>query len=93
MPTLAAHGFKSAVAVIALPNRASEHLHEAFGFRRVGMLRGVGWKFDRWHDVGFWQRLLREGDSPPAPLKTELDIRMEPNEGKPDKTPDPKKGS
>jgi phosphinothricin acetyltransferase len=28
------------------------------GFTHAGTFRGVGRKFDRWHDVGFWQLML-----------------------------------
>lgn len=55
---LAASGFHSAVAGIALPNEASVKLHEAVGFRYVGTFRECGWKLERWHDVGFWERVL-----------------------------------
>jgi L-amino acid N-acyltransferase YncA len=52
-----------AVAVIALPNPASEALHRACGFAEVGVLREVGWKFGAWVDTGWWQ--LRLGDETP----------------------------
>ncbi len=55
---LARRGFHTAFAGIALPNPASVALHEALGFRHLGTYREVGYKFDRWHDVGWWQRLL-----------------------------------
>jgi phosphinothricin acetyltransferase len=43
------------VACIALPNEASVALHEKLGFRQAGHMREVGWKFDRWIDVGYWE--------------------------------------
>jgi phosphinothricin acetyltransferase len=43
-------------ARIALPNNASVSLHEKFGFERVATLSEVGFKLDRWIDVGFWER-------------------------------------
>lgn len=45
------------LAVIALPNEASEALHVASGFERVGVLREVGNKFGRWVDTAWYQRL------------------------------------
>jgi len=69
MPTLKAHGFRTLVAVIAIPNPASERLHEKFGFKRVGTLERVGWKLGRWHDVTYWQCILRADDDEPIPLK------------------------
>ena len=49
---LALQGFRSAVGVIALPNPASVGLHERVGFAPAGVLRAVGYKHERWHDVG-----------------------------------------
>ena len=51
-------GFHSALGGIALPNEASVALHEKLGFRKVGELEEVGRKFDRWVNVGYWQRSL-----------------------------------
>jgi L-amino acid N-acyltransferase YncA len=67
---LAARGFRTAFAGIALPNPASEALHRAMGFEPVGTYRRVGWKHGRWHDVAWCQRLLGDpdDDGPPAPL-------------------------
>jgi phosphinothricin acetyltransferase len=70
IPTLRAQGFRTLIAAIAIPNPASERLHLRFGFRQVGLLRGVGWKFDRWHDVAYWQLALREDDAVPDRLRT-----------------------
>ena len=50
--------FHAAFAGIALPNPGSIALHEAVGFEHVGIYRHVGYKFGRWHDVGWWQRTL-----------------------------------
>jgi len=47
-----------ALGVIALPNEASVALHEKLGFRKVGELEEVGWKFSRWINVGYWERAL-----------------------------------
>ncbi|MBU1173986.1 MAG: GNAT family N-acetyltransferase [Alphaproteobacteria bacterium] len=58
LPGLAALGYHSAFAGIALPNAGSVGLHEAMGFTPVGIYREVGWKFGAWRDVGWWQRLL-----------------------------------
>ena len=52
-----ADGIHVCLAVIAQPNAASEALHAALGFERVGTLREVGRKFDRWVDTALWQRL------------------------------------
>jgi len=51
-------GMRTALACISLPNEASEALHRACGFERIGLMREVGRKFDRWIDIAWWQRLL-----------------------------------
>lgn len=51
-------GFRQALAGIALPNEASTGLHEAMGFRRVGVYQDVGFKFGAWHSVLWMQRRL-----------------------------------
>lgn len=53
---LAARDFHIAIAGISLPNAPSVRLHEAVGFVHIATFPEVGWKFNRWHDVGFWQR-------------------------------------
>ncbi len=50
--------FHSIVAGIALPNPASEALHEKMGFCKVAHFKETGWKFDQWIDVGYWQLLI-----------------------------------
>lgn len=58
LAALAGDGYHAAFAGVALPNPASEALHKAVGFELVGIYREVGFKFGRWHDVAWWQRLL-----------------------------------
>lgn len=48
----------SVIGGIALPNEASVRLHEKLGFRKVAHFSEVGFKFDRWIDVGYWQLAL-----------------------------------
>lgn len=55
---LKTQGIRTAVGLIALPNAPSVTLHEKLGFRHTGTLQGVGFKQDRWVDVGYWQKLL-----------------------------------
>jgi L-amino acid N-acyltransferase YncA len=52
-------GCRQMVAVIGdSSNVASIGLHAEFGFRHVGVLRSVGFKFDRWVDTVLMQREL-----------------------------------
>lgn len=43
---------------IALPNEASVGLHEYFGFKQVAHFNEVGFKMERWVDVGYWQKII-----------------------------------
>ena len=58
LPALQDRGIHAAMGGIALPNQASVALHEKFGFKKVAHFEQVGFKFNRWIDVEFWQRLL-----------------------------------
>lgn len=51
-------GLHVVIAGIALPNQASVALHEKLGFRNVARFEQVGWKFNQWIDVGYWQLFL-----------------------------------
>ena len=53
------------VGVIDMANSSSIALHEQLGFRHAGTLQQAGFKFGRWLDVGFYQRIL---DTPGAPV-------------------------
>jgi phosphinothricin acetyltransferase len=55
---LTSSGFHTAIGGIALPNESSVRLHESLGFKKTAHFHEVGYKFDRWIDVGFWQILL-----------------------------------
>jgi len=40
---------------LGLPNEPSIKLHEKFGFKKVAHFPQVGFKFQKWVDVGYWQ--------------------------------------
>lgn len=48
------------MAGICIPNEGSVKLHEKFGFRQVAHMKEVGWKFEKWQDVGYWELILSE---------------------------------
>jgi L-amino acid N-acyltransferase YncA len=66
IPVLRAQGFRSAFAGITLPNAASVGLHEAVGFRPLGVYQDVGFKLGAWRDVGWWRLALSKGGGAPA---------------------------
>jgi L-amino acid N-acyltransferase YncA len=58
LPRLREQGIHTAIGVIALPNEPSVALHEKFGFKKKSHFTEVGFKFNRWIDVGDWQCIL-----------------------------------
>lgn len=46
------------IAGIDASNAGSIKFHEKFGFERVALLKGVGFKFNRWLDLVFMQLML-----------------------------------
>jgi phosphinothricin acetyltransferase len=63
-----AAGMRQALAVIGdSDNAGSIEVHRAAGFEHAGVMRAVGWKFDRWLDVVIMQKALGPGaDTAPA---------------------------
>jgi len=62
---LRAQGYRTAVAVITLPNPGSVALHERLGFQPVGIFQNAGFKHGQWLDTGWWQLDLG-GDAAPS---------------------------
>ena len=74
LPMLRAQGYVTLLAGITTPHPPSERLHAAFGFTRCATFRRVGWKFDRWHDVSFWELHPQPGVSPPAAIRPAREV-------------------
>ena len=62
-----AEGFRQMIGYVDAENAPSQKLHESFGFRRAGLLEGVGFKFGRWTDTLLMQRALGTGTTEPPP--------------------------
>jgi phosphinothricin acetyltransferase len=58
LTALQPRGIHGIVGGIALPNKASVALHEKLGFEKIGQFKEVGWKFEKWIDVGYWELIL-----------------------------------
>jgi L-amino acid N-acyltransferase YncA len=59
-------GARQMMALITcVPDSGSIALHEALGFRSMGVAPAVGYKFGRWLDVAYMQRPLGAADSTP----------------------------
>jgi L-amino acid N-acyltransferase len=54
-----ARGMRTMIAGITADNAASLRLHEALGYKQAGLIREAGWKFERWLDLVFLQRMLQ----------------------------------
>jgi phosphinothricin acetyltransferase len=55
-------GLHSIIAAVDAENEASLRLHATFGFEKVGHFKQVGYKFNRWLDVVYLEKLLGAGD-------------------------------
>jgi phosphinothricin acetyltransferase len=60
---LVREGVHTIVAGVSLPNDASVSFHHRFDFRPVGVFHAVGWKFNKFWDVAWFERQLRPGAS------------------------------
>jgi L-amino acid N-acyltransferase YncA len=59
-------GYFRVHAGITLPNDASVGIHTGFGFQLVGIYPAVGYKHGSWHDVAWYQLMLRQPAAAPA---------------------------
>jgi phosphinothricin acetyltransferase len=57
---LKSRSIHSVIGGITLPNPASVALHEKFGLEKVAHFKEVGFKFEQWNDVGYWQGVLKD---------------------------------
>lgn len=55
---LTAFNFHVIIGGISHPNDASVALHEKFGFKKVAQFKEVGYKFNKWVDVGYWELMI-----------------------------------
>ncbi len=66
-------GYRQMIGYIDGANEASVKLHEACGFKRVGLLPAIGFKFGHWSDSVMVQCALGEGAaSQPGPLGQQI---------------------
>lgn len=61
--------FSNLLAIITLPNPSSVGLHESLGFRAAAVFHRVGYKMNRWLDVGWWELNLQpDWETPQEPI-------------------------
>ena len=68
-------GYVNAYAVITLPNDRSVAFHKKFGFEFFTAFKKIGYKLERWHDVGWMTYEINAHKAdPPDPIKfSEID--------------------
>jgi phosphinothricin acetyltransferase len=59
-----ARGIGAMIAAVSADNAAGLAFHAAMGFRTVGQIPAVGWKFGRWHDLVLLQNRLAPSAAP-----------------------------
>lgn len=62
---LAAQGIQNAYSVVTQGNPASDRLHEAMGFKLVGMNTNTGYKNGAWHNMLYYEKAIGEHEVPP----------------------------
>jgi phosphinothricin acetyltransferase len=65
----AAAGYRQMIGYIDASNEPSLRLHEACGFKQVGYLPSIGYKFRHWSDVVMVQRSLGTGGATPPDIR------------------------
>lgn len=76
-------GILNLYACIAIPDEEEDEyltsgsidFHECIGFVRVGIFRDCGYKFGRWYDMVWAEKLIGEHTAEPAPVRTFKDIK------------------
>ena len=58
LDSLKAIDIHSVIAVISIPNEKSHNIHKKLGFKKAAHLKEIGYKFDKWIDVGYWEKIL-----------------------------------
>lgn len=68
MDLLKLQGVKTVYGGVTLPNEKSERLHQALGFRQLGIYRNTGYKCGSWHDVAWFEKQIAPMDALPSPI-------------------------
>jgi len=60
-------GYFNVYAGVTLPNKKSVGFHRSFGFSEVGVYKEIGYKFEEWHDVQWFQFEIQQHIYNPPP--------------------------
>jgi len=61
-------GCRNLYAGITLPNEKSVNFHQKMGFSKIADYKNIGYKFNRWHTVGWYELQLNDYSDAPAPF-------------------------
>lgn len=61
---LCEQGYRNVYGIVTGENTTSIAFHENMGFRRIGVMRNSGYKFNRWLDVVWFEKQIAELGSP-----------------------------
>jgi len=78
-------GCRNLYAGITLPNEKSVNFHQKMGFNKIADYKNIGYKFNSWHAVGWYELQLNDYSDAPAPFikwsqieSTDRDAIMDP---------------
>ncbi len=74
IPLLREQGYVTLLGGVTEGHGPSERLHAKTGFVRCGTFHRVGWKFNRWLDVGYWELHLQPAGHAPQPIRPVDDV-------------------
>lgn len=77
MELLRLQGYYTVYAGVSTPNEKSEAFHTAFGFRRLGEFKNVGYKLGMWRGVAWYEMPLAEYVAEPVETTAIGEIRMQ----------------
>lgn len=70
-------GYKNVYAACTEPNVKSINFHKKFDFKLIGTHHKTGYKFEKWHDVTWFEKVINEHDEKPKKLLAISEIPCE----------------
>jgi len=67
-------GYKNAYAAYTEPNIKSMKFHQKFGFELIGTHHKTGYKFEKWHDVTWLEKIISDHNDSPETIKLISDL-------------------
>ncbi|MBQ9873907.1 MAG: N-acetyltransferase [Thermoguttaceae bacterium] len=74
---LASQGYKALYAIVTAENKESCIFHQRNGFKTAAVFSNAGFKFGRWLDVVWYERVVGNYDALPRPPRAFVDLSPE----------------